>query len=255
MKSSNYTMWGIFFRVVLVLWPIYLIQSAWYEGSLIKLIAAIVVLLLIIWWAVSYIIKFYKHGKELAAQREAALAKAREDQAQIIAEKEAALAEAKEELSRLEAQRAELQAQREAAHANEREGQARAEAQHAEKREQQENWEKTHGRLVTRIAGVTFENDDGSSRQKYLKEAYANEGVGTLGLESYDYQGEPAIRVLYDDMCIGNIPKDKVQDFMDVIDRITAAYLDVERFCPDDDDARRREVIYRADLTIVYSKV
>lgn len=212
MKSSNYTMWGIFFRVVLVLWPIYLIQSAWYEGSLIKLIAAIVFLLLIIWWAVSYIIKFYKHGKELAAQREAALAKAREDQ-------------------------------------------ARAEAQHAEKREQQENWEKTHGRLVTRIAGVTFENDDGSSRQKYLKEAYANQGVGTLGLESYEYHGEPAIRVLYDDMCIGNIPKDKVQDFMDVIDRITAAHLDVERFRPDDDDDRRREVIYRADLTIVYSKV
>lgn len=205
-------MWGIFFRVVLVLWPIYLIQSAWYEGSLIKLIAAIVFLLLIIWWAVSYIIKFYKHGKELAAQREAALAKAREDQAQ-------------------------------------------AEAQHAEKREQRENWEKTHGRLVTRIAGVTFENDDGSSRQKYLKEAYANQGVGTLGLESYEYHGEPAIRVLYDDMCIGNIPKDKVQDFMDVIDRITAAYLDVERFCPDDDDDRSHEVIYRADLTIVYSKV
>lgn len=248
MKSSNYTMWGIFFRVVLVLWPIYLIQSAWYEGSLIKLIAAIVFLLLIIWWAVSYIIKFYKHGKELAAQREAALAKLQEERARLEAQREIAIAKVQEAEAQLEAQRkAEL--------AKAQEELVRLEAQKAEVEAQKELWEKTHGRLVTRIAGVTFENDDGSSRQKYLKEAYANQGVGTLGLESYDYQGEPAIRVLYDDMCIGNIPKDKVQDFMDVIDRITAAYLDVERFCPDDDDDRSREVIYRADLTIVYSKV
>lgn len=212
MKSSNYTIWGIFLRVVLILWPIYLIQSAWYEGSLVKLIAAIVFLLLIIWWAVSYIIKFYKQGKEQEAQREAAIAKLQEERA------------------RLEAQKAEVEAQKEL-------------------------WEKTHGRLVTKIAGVTFENDDGSSRQKYLKEAYVNQSDGTISFESYEYHGEPAIRVLYDDMCIGNIPKDKVQAVMDVIDRITAAHLDVERFLPDDDDDRSREVIYRADLTIVYSKI
>lgn len=212
MKSANYTIWGIFLRVVLILWPIYLIQSAWYEGSLIKLIAAIVVLLLIVCWAVSYIIRFYKQGKDLAAQREAAFAKAQEEKALM-------------------------------------------EIQRAEEQERRENWENTHGRLTTKIAGVTFRNDDGSSRQKYLKEAFVNQGDGTIKFESYEYQGEPAIRVFYDDMCIGNIPKDRVQDVMDVIDRITAVRLDVERFCPDDEDARPAEIIYRADVIIVYSKI
>ena len=62
-NSSNYTIWGIFWRVVLLMWPIYLIQAAWWEGSLGKLIAAVVILLLVLWWAVSYAIKYYKQGQ------------------------------------------------------------------------------------------------------------------------------------------------------------------------------------------------
>lgn len=101
MKTSEYTIWGICLRVIILMWPIYLIQSAWYEGSLIKLIAAIIVLLLILWWTVSYSIKFHKQGKMHEAQRVAAYEKAQEEQAlkaKLMEEqREAALAKAREE--------------------------------------------------------------------------------------------------------------------------------------------------------------
>ena len=200
MKSSNYSIMGIFWRVVLLMWPIYLLQSAWWEGSLGKLIAAIVILLFILWWAVSYGIKFYKQGKAMEAQRQAALEKAQA--AQVI----------------------------------------------------QEEWRRSHESIVTKVAGVTFNNDDGSSRQEYLKEAYVNKGRGAIELERYTYQGKPAIYVLYDGLCIGNIPQNDVGDVLDILDRISSTYLEVERFVSDDNEDGKTEPLYRADLVITYRK-
>lgn len=159
-----------------------------------------------------------------------------------------------------EQQRAEAEHERLAAIQRAQEAQAERERQRQEAKERQAEWERTHGRIITKIAGVTFKNDDGSSRQKYLREIFANGDSGQVSFETYDYQGEPAIHVLFNGMCVGNIPKYDVQEVLDVFDRITHAYLDVTRFTPEDDDDdyddrpnKRREIIYRADLAIVFS--
>ena len=128
-----------------------------------------------------------------------------------------------------------------------------------EQKLRQAEWERTHGEIITKIAGVTFENEDGTSRQKYLKEAYANHGEGELELVPFDYNGEDAIRVLYDGTCIGNIPKNKVADVLAIMGSVTSARLDVEAFVPEDEDdetdtKKRRSKIYRADLTLIYKK-
>ena len=124
-----------------------------------------------------------------------------------------------------------------------------------EQKQRQAVWERTHGRITTKIAGVTFENEDGTPRQKYLKEAYANDGAGTLELVPFEYKGENALRVLFDGNCVGTIPKNRVAEILGIMDRVTAARLDVQRFTPEDDDEpSRAEKIYRADLILIYAK-
>lgn len=119
----------------------------------------------------------------------------------------------------------------------------------------QAEWEETHGRIYTNLAGVTFKNADGTSRQAALKDAYANGCAGTLEFEQYEYQGEPALLVCYEGVGIGNIPKARVPEVLSILDRLSSARLDVEVFVPElDDDDVRPDKIYRADLTVIYTK-
>lgn len=136
----------------------------------------------------------------------------------------------------------------------------RAEADRIEQEEKlrcREAWEAVHGTIKTKIAGVTFDNEDGTSRQRVLQGALADECCGSITLEHYERSGADAILVVYDGHGVGNIPQTRVAEVLAVMDRITAASLSVERFVPENEDEEVREVggvIYRADLTLVYSK-
>lgn len=130
-----------------------------------------------------------------------------------------------------------------------------------ERERQAAEWKLKHGRIVTALAGVTFDNDDGTSRQRLLKDYLATQAGGEVTLQECDYKGSPAVRVLLDGECVGNIPRGNVREVLDVLDRLENASLNVEVFYPeadddDDDDRPRRkgEKIYRADLILVYAK-
>lgn len=137
---------------------------------------------------------------------------------------------------------------------------AAREAEAAAEKSRQDEWEKTHGRIVTAIAGVTFQNDDGRSRQALLKDLKARGGDADLELEEYEYKGKPAIRVLVDGEQIGNVPRSRVAEISAVLDRLETASLEVETFRPEDEEdedgniRRRGELIYRADLYLTYTK-
>ena len=121
-------------------------------------------------------------------------------------------------------------------------------------------WEAHHGRIITPIAGVTFDNDDKTSRQRILKDLMATGGDIEITLDTYDYNGSPAIHVIANDMCIGNIPKKQVKIVLDVLDLLESGTLSINTFRPEeeiDDEGnikKRGELIYRADLTLVYKK-
>lgn len=130
-------------------------------------------------------------------------------------------------------------------------------AEREEKKRRQEAWDAEHGTIRTKLAGVTFDNDDGSSRQRALKGAMADEGSGSVSLELLEKNGDDAILVEYDGVGVGFIPRDRVGEVSKVLKRITAASLDVSRFVPEDEEGEARSlggVIYRADLTLVYKK-
>lgn len=68
-----------------------------------------------------------------------------------------------------------------------------------------------------KLAGVTFKNDDGSSRQANLQNLKAKaepfDNNVNLEFERYDFQGEPAVLVTANGFGLGNIPKSEV-DFI-----------------------------------------
>jgi len=66
-----------------------------------------------------------------------------------------------------------------------------------------------------RVAGVTFDNDDGKSRQLMLRkikfrDAPYADGL-ELGVEYYEYNGSPAYKVTVNGDTVGNVPADKVE--------------------------------------------
>ena len=71
--------------------------------------------------------------------------------------------------------------------------------------------------IVCKLKGVTFDNEDGTKKQNILKEMqeeYPKE-IPPITLEKWSYHYEPAVRVLWNGKCIGNLPADVAKDIHD----------------------------------------
>ena len=96
------------------------------------------------------------------------------------------------------------------------------------------------------VAGVTFNNDDGSSRQEILREICEGDEDGDTEawLEWYQYRGQDAYRVMTPHGCVGNVRKNDVREAVTVIGS-SRVDLAVEQFEREDGT-----LIYRADLIV-----
>ena len=114
--------------------------------------------------------------------------------------------------------------------------------------------------VTVQVVGETFINEDGTLRQQILKDAFDMGCLGIAGLEAYNYQGYPAIHVLYNGEVVGNIKKAEVDAVSVLLDWIVSVDLSVNRFIPHDNqdrsaDSRRAYVdqyIYFAEIKIHY---
>lgn len=105
-----------------------------------------------------------------------------------------------------------------------------------------------------KVVGVTFDNDDGKSRQKILKEA--NEGYyHSSALNVTEYEGKPAVQVLVDDEVCGYIAKGKVKEVMELMPNAekVVVYID-DNLDEDDEESKKREAFYSAVVHIVVKK-
>lgn len=101
---------------------------------------------------------------------------------------------------------------------------------------------------VFAVAGVTFRNEDGTSRQEILRDICGGleDGEADAWIEEYDYKGEQAIHVMTELGCVGNIRRTDIDDVSRyLISPPTSMTVSVETFISDD----VRE-IYRADVII-----
>lgn len=98
------------------------------------------------------------------------------------------------------------------------------------------------------VAGVTFKNDDGTSRQKILRGLCDGEDFISVPvrLEPYDYKGEDAVRVLTSEGCVGNIKRDDVQEVLELLQGSPKdMYMDINSF-----ENENGKTIYRGDVYI-----
>ncbi len=128
-------------------------------------------------------------------------------------------------------------------------GRTAAEQKAAEARKQE--YDARHGLLEVSVAGVTFDNDDGTSRQRLLSGIYKEaEGGGTAAtLEEYEFKGKPAVRVLVEGKCVGVIRNADLPQVLPIVRNVEAVILYADRFKDDGG-----ETVYRADLRIEYAK-
>lgn len=100
-----------------------------------------------------------------------------------------------------------------------------------------------------KVAGVTFNNDNGTSRQKALSDLMAVYGEWKdipCRLVEYKYQGNTAFYVYVGTKIIGNIPADDVAEVKRLLPDIERATVQISKFKPDG------ETIYYARVTIDY---
>ena len=102
-----------------------------------------------------------------------------------------------------------------------------------------------------KIAGSTFKNEDGGSRQKILKDIYMKKPPFDkqldLMIEQFEYEGAPAYHFFVNGQCIGSVEQ-KMADFITKnqgrIQQITD--FKVDRFMPEDGN----RMIYYANAKI-----
>lgn len=119
------------------------------------------------------------------------------------------------------------------------------------------------------LAGVELDNSDGENRQKILKRLYkynkAEEkkthkniedmyfGLTNLSVSSYTKDGKPAIHVYYEDDCVGDVPEDKVDEMLRLMEsgclNHAWSFLDIDFY--DNDEGKQ---IYTADFRVSYTE-
>lgn len=83
-----------------------------------------------------------------------------------------------------------------------------------------------------KVTGVTFNNDDGTSRQLILRKLHFHDSpfneYADVEIRQYDFKGQPAYGVFVNNMQIGNIPAALIPFMQDNIGRIESiSYIDV----------------------------
>lgn len=107
-----------------------------------------------------------------------------------------------------------------------------------------------------KVRGVTFDNDDGTSRQEILKKIYRKKPPFDNGLnvelKQYTYNDGPAYGVYVNGYMIGNIPGDNT-DFVNHARRrgVEVVGFKVDYFEPEDEPERGRVYYARIKLEIV----
>ncbi len=108
---------------------------------------------------------------------------------------------------------------------------------------------KEHRRLAFPVAGVTRNNDDGSSRQAFLEALCEGEdmAVAEVWFDDYLFGGKLNIRVMTEQGCVGEIRRKDVETIRAYFEKeVRMFYLEINRDTEDGGDG-----IYQADVVII----
>lgn len=115
------------------------------------------------------------------------------------------------------------------------------------------------GEVVFRVAGVTFDNEDGSSRQEILRHMkygdppWADDPEDLLcTLEETEFGGEPAFAVWVNGFQIGFVPKNFIRQVQTAQAHMSTCYISSVRILGGGQDDSGRNLSYGCEVTIVW---
>ena len=115
------------------------------------------------------------------------------------------------------------------------------------------------GSVTFRVAGTTFDNDDGSSRQEILRhlkfgdEPWAEDPEDlTVSIEEETYQGELAFSVLVNGYQVGFVPKSQIRKVENARRHIASCYVSDVRITGGGRTDDGRELSYGCTITLEY---
>lgn len=93
-----------------------------------------------------------------------------------------------------------------------------------------ESQQQDPNRIQFSVAGVTFYNDDGTSRQQILKTFYEKRGYSKkdITLQRYKHEGNDALYVIARGYIIGNVPKEYIKVLVDNLDTLKIYHFRVK---------------------------
>lgn len=115
------------------------------------------------------------------------------------------------------------------------------------------------GSITFRVAGTTFDNDDGSSRQEILRHLkfgdapWANDQDDlTATLEETEYDGQQAITVFINDYQVGFVPKTSIRQVAAARKHVATCYVSDVRILGGGADSEGRPLSYGCEITVEY---
>ena len=115
------------------------------------------------------------------------------------------------------------------------------------------------GSITFRVAGVTFENDDGESRQDILRHLkfgdapYADDPDDLDGqLEETSYDSELAIAVLVNGYQVGFVPKSNIPRVSKALKNVATCYVSDVKIIGGGNDPEGNPLNYGCEITLEY---
>ena len=115
------------------------------------------------------------------------------------------------------------------------------------------------GSVTFRVAGATFDNDDGTSRQEILRHLrfgdppWADDPEDlTATLEEETFEGEPAFAVLINGYRVGSVPKKMIPQVQKAQEHVATCFVSSVRILGGGTSEDGKQLSYGCEITLEY---
>ena len=117
-----------------------------------------------------------------------------------------------------------------------------------------ENTVDDSGSITFRVAGVTFDNDDGTNRQDILRDLKDSDDKNNLDieLEESEYDNDLAIAVFANGNQIGFVPKSKIYSVQNAQKHTATCYVSEARIIGGGTNDEGERLSYGCEITLEY---
>lgn len=109
------------------------------------------------------------------------------------------------------------------------------------------------GTIIFRVAGTTFDNEDGTSRQDLLR-GFRSQDPEDLDVtfEETDHADEQAIAVLVNDQQVGFVPKSRIPQVTEARKHVATCYVSGVRIIGGGTDPEGNPLAFGCEITLEY---